>query len=54
MCRFQFNKKNHQRVVVEGKRVEWADGRITVVDAHGQPRMTFDETELSSWWRVSE
>jgi hypothetical protein len=54
MLRFQFNRKNNQSVVVEGKRVDLAGGRITVVDAQGQPRMTFDEAELSSWWRVSE
>jgi hypothetical protein len=41
-------------VVVEGKRVELAGGRITVVDAQGQPRMTVEEAELSSWWRMSE
>ena len=54
MLRFQFNRKHHQPVVVEGKRVELSDGLITVVDAQGLPRMTFDEAELSSWWKVSE
>ena len=51
---FQFNRKNHEPLVVEGQRGDLADGRITVVDAHGQPGMTFDEGELSSWWRVRE
>jgi hypothetical protein len=54
MLRFQFNRKNHQSVVVEGRRVDLAGGRITVVDAQGQPLVTFDQAELSSWWRVSE
>ena len=54
MCRFQFNRKHHQPVVVEGKRVELSGGLITVVEAQGQPRMTFDEAELSSWWKISE
>ena len=50
MLRFQFNRKNHQSVVVEERRVDLAGGLITVVDAHGQPRLTFDEGEMSSWW----
>ena len=54
MHRFQFNRKHQPSVVVEGTRVELAGGRITVVDALGQPRVTFDDIELSSWWRVSE
>ncbi|MCC2642025.1 MAG: hypothetical protein K0S45_2438 [Nitrospira sp.] len=54
MLRFQFNRKNQQTVVVEGTRVDLADGIITVVDAHGQAHVTFDEAELWSWWRVSE
>jgi hypothetical protein len=54
MLRFQFNWKHQQSVVVEGERVDWAGGRITVVDAHGQARAVFDEGELSSWWRVGE
>jgi hypothetical protein len=54
MLRFQFNWKHQQSVVVEGERVDLAGGRITVVDAHGQARATFDEGELSSWWRVRE
>jgi hypothetical protein len=33
MLRFQFNLRNDQSVVVEGKRVDLAGGRITVVDA---------------------
>jgi hypothetical protein len=52
MLRFQFNWKHQQSVVVEGERVDLAGGRITVVDARGQARVTFDEGELSSWWRV--
>jgi uncharacterized protein YxjI len=51
---FQFNRKNHQSIVVEGRRVDLADGYITIVDAQGQPLVTFDQTELSSWWRVTE
>ena len=54
MLRFQFNRKHHQPVVLEGKRVELSGGLITVVDAQGLPRMTFDEAELSSWWKISE
>jgi hypothetical protein len=54
MIRFQFNVKNHRSVVVEGKRVDLCGGRITVVDAHDQAQVTFDEQELSSWWRVTE
>ena len=54
MHRFQFNRKHQPSVVVEGTRVELAGGRITVVDALGQPRVTFDDIDLSSWWRVSE
>ncbi|MCE3222864.1 MAG: hypothetical protein K0S58_1044 [Nitrospira sp.] len=51
---FQFNRKNHAPVVVEGRRVDLADGCITVVDTQGQPLVTFDQTELSSLWRVIE
>jgi hypothetical protein len=54
MHRFQFNRKHDQSVVAEGKRVDLAGGRITVVDAQGQPGKTFEEAELSSWWRVNE
>jgi hypothetical protein len=43
MLRFQLNRKNHQSVVVEGRRVDLAGGRITVVDAQGQPLVTFDQ-----------
>lgn len=52
MLRFQFNWKHQPSVVVEGERVDLAGGRITVVDARGQARASFDEGELSSWWRV--
>lgn len=50
--RFQFNRKNHEPVVIEGQRVDVADGCITVVGAQEQPLITFDETELSSWYRL--
>ena len=52
--RFQFNQKNQEPVVIEGRRVNIADGCITVVDAQGKALVTFEETELSSWYRVSE
>jgi hypothetical protein len=52
--RFQFNRKDQVPVVIEGQRVDVADGRITVVGAQDQPLITFDETELSSWYRVVE
>jgi hypothetical protein len=51
---FQFNRKKLGSIIVEGRRVDLAGGLITVVDTHGQPSLTFDETELSSWWRVTE
>ena len=47
---FHFNRKNHERVQVEGMRVDIAGGQITVVDEHGQPRASFSEAELSSWY----
>ena len=50
--RFQFNQKNRQTVVVEGMRVNIAQGVITVVDAQGQPKAFFLEAELSSWYRL--
>jgi hypothetical protein len=50
--RFQFNKKDHEPVVVDGMRVDIARGVITVVDADGQPKASFLEAELSSWFRV--
>jgi len=52
--RFQFNRKNHEAVVVEGMRVDVAEGIITVVDKQGQPSVSFAESELSSWYRVTE
>jgi uncharacterized protein YxjI len=52
--RFQFNRKNGESVEVEGIRVDMGGDLITVVDAHGQPLMSFDETELTSWYRVTE
>ena len=52
--RFQFNRRNHPSVVVEGIRVDMAGGRVTVVDTQGQPVVEFDEAELSSWWCVSD
>ena len=54
MLRFQFNRKDQDPVVIEGRRVDIAEGRITVVDAQGQPLITFDQIELSSWYRVTE
>ena len=54
MLRFQFNRKNQPSVVVEGKRVDLSGERITVVDAQGQPIATFDQAELSSWYRLTE
>ncbi len=54
MCRFQFNRKNHESVVVKGRRVDIVDGCITVVDAQDRPLATFDPAELSSWWMVPE
>ncbi len=54
MCRFQFNRKNHDSVVVEGSRVDIVDGYITVVDAQDRPLATFDPAELSSWYRVMD
>ena len=52
MRRFQFNRKHQPSVVLAGTRVRLAGGLITVVDALGQSRISFEETELSSWWRV--
>ena len=52
--RFQFNRKNGESVVVEGMRVDVAGGHITVVDEQGQPSVSFAESELSSWYRVTE
>ena len=54
MLRFQFNRKDQDPVVIEGRRVDIAEGRITVVDAQGQPLITFDQIDLSSWYRVTE
>ena len=54
MRRFQFNRRNHPSVMVEGIRVDLAGGRVTVVDTQGQPVVVFDEAELSSWWCVSD
>jgi hypothetical protein len=50
--RFQFNQKNRNPVVVEGMRVDMVRGVITVVDEQGQPKVSFTEDELSSWYRV--
>jgi len=52
--RFQFNRKNHETVLVEGIRVDIAGDLITVVDEQGKPRASFTEAELSSWYRETE
>ena len=52
--RFQFNRKNHEVIVVEGRRVDVAGGIITVVDEQGEPKVSFAEAELSSWYAVAE
>jgi hypothetical protein len=51
---FQFNRRNGESVEIEGHRVDLGGDCITVVDAHGQPLMSFTETELRSWYRVTE
>ena len=51
LYQFHFNRKNHERVLVEGMRVDIAGGLITVVDEDGQPRASFSEAELSSWYQ---
>ena len=51
--RFQFNRKNGESVEVEGIRVEIGYGRITVVDTSGQALISFHESELSNWYRVT-
>ena len=50
--RFQFNRKNREVIVVEGRRVDVAGGIITVVDEQGEPKVSFAEAELSSWYRI--
>ena len=52
--RFQFNRRNGESVEVEGIRVEMGGDLITVVGAHGKPLVSFEETELKSWYRVTE
>lgn len=54
MLPFQFNRITGQSQVVEGKRVDLGGGLITIVDANGQPRITFEQAERSSWWRITE
>lgn len=52
--RFQFNRRNGESVEVEGLRVDLGEDLITVVDAQGHPLVSFAETELTSWYRVTE
>jgi uncharacterized protein YxjI len=52
--RFQFNRRDGESVEVEGIRVDLGGDCITVVDAHGQPLVSFAETELTSWYRVTD
>ena len=52
--RFQFNLKNDEVIVVEGRRVDVAGGIITVVDEQGAPKVSLAEAELSSWYAVAE
>ena len=47
---FHFTRKNHERVLVVGMRVDIVGDLITVVDEHGQARVSFSEAELSSWY----
>ncbi len=52
--RFRFNRKNSESIVVEGERIDVRGCTVTVVDEHGQPLVSFAESDLIVWWQLQE
>ena len=52
--RFRFNHKSQESIVVEGEGIDVRGSTLIVVDEHGHPLASFEESDIRVWWQLHD